>query len=472
MDINTNKGSSLVKGMDLLATSPAGNPCSRLIKISIKLIIFNYNPSLTLPKEGLFPPCPWAPASLCGLYREAPGKLGLNSLPEPSTLQAPSSWALGEAERRGRSGRGGAEGAGGAGRRGWPEGRTRSAPRSAGLRGLRPGGRRPSRCPGLGGGLRAPHSQDHPVQQAFEQPDFSEQQVHLGLQGPRGGFQGRLRGAGGRRGAGGSACGGPRPGGGGVRGGDDRRRRRGRQGLSGGKRLVPGRQGRGLRALGGGGRVAGRPCGRTHSGGRGAGSGRGGRSAGAGGGGRRGACTAGRGAATHRAPGAAATRCACGRCGRPWPPRTSAPPARRPRPRGRGTRPPSRSGARRGCACRRRTAAAPRASAGAGASRSAGPPRPAPRAPPSAPAPRTALRGGQGGPPVRPEPAPPRRRALSVSVRTPRPQEARRVGGRAPETRPRAHEGGTSSASAREEASVPASPRPAGSPPLGGPCSA
>lgn len=39
------------------------------------------------------------------------------------------------------------------------------------------------------------------------------------------------------------------------------------------------------------------------------------------------------------------------------------------------------------------------------------------------------------------------------------------MGGRAPETRPRAHEGGTSSASAREGVSVPASPRPAGSPP-------
>lgn len=103
----------------------------------------------------------------------------------------------------------------------------------------------------------------------------------------------------------------------------------------------------------------------------------------------------------HPAPGAAARGYACGRCGRRWPPRTSTTPARRPRAPGRCTRRPSRSGARRGCTCRRRTAAACRASAGAGASRSAAPRRRGPRhAPPagwpcSAPAPGTALRRGR-----------------------------------------------------------------------------
>lgn len=114
-----------------------------------------------------------------------------------------------------------------------------------------------------------------------------------------------------------------------------------------------------------------------------------------------GAPGAGRGGA-YRAPGAAAGRCASARCGRRWPPRTSGPAARRPRARGRGTRRPSRSGARGGCACRRRTAAAARASAGAGASRSAGPRRPPPRGPRrSARARGTALRerAGSGTPP-------------------------------------------------------------------------
>lgn len=102
-------------------------------------------------------------------------------------------------------------------------------------------------------------------------------------------------------------------------------------------------------------------------------------------------------AGTHRAPGAAATRCVSERCGRRWPLRTSATPARRPRARGPCTRRPSRSGARRGCTCRKRTAAAPRACAGAHACHSAPPPRPPARGPPpSAPAPGTALRRGAG----------------------------------------------------------------------------
>lgn len=111
-------------------------------------------------------------------------------------------------------------------------------------------------------------------------------------------------------------------------------------------------------------------------------------------------------AGTHRSPGAAATRCVSERCERRWPPRTSASPARRPRARGPCTRRPSRSGARRGCTCRKRTAAAPRACAGAHACRSAPPRRPPPRGPPpSAPAPGTALsRGARRRTHVRPAP--------------------------------------------------------------------